>query len=91
MGGNGGAHGGDGERIVDKIRNMTYIFSLSEFVPLGPCGLARGSRGCLTSSLNHNRRASEDEREKLFYSNRAQLIEKSRFEKINASKLESIY
>ena len=52
------------DRYRDKSPTfITYIFCLSEFVTLGPCGLARGSCGCLTSWLNHNRRARRDEGE----------------------------
>ena len=75
---------------LDKIRNLRYVFLITELVP--PVPQVRGKGLWLYDKLlNHNPWGGLGRREELFYSNRSQLLEKSRFRKLNASKLESIY
>jgi hypothetical protein len=72
--------------FLDKIRNTPYLFLLTESLPARRRpGRARRGCGCLKTELVTTRRASRRERN-VFLLHRPQPIEKSRFEKINASK-----
>jgi hypothetical protein len=71
---------------LDKIRNTPYTLLLTEYLP----ARRRPAPGeerlcCLKTDLTTTRRASRRERN-VFLLHRPQPIEKSRFEKISASK-----
>jgi hypothetical protein len=72
--------------LLDKIRNIRYIFPLTESISRSPKGGREDEKLWLFEMLAYNLLREQARRKGFSHLHRLQPIEKARFAKINASK-----